>query len=162
MPANALIEAVLRQEQALVFPAFDEQTAHDTGEALRAEALARKAPVVVEIRTAARKLYFAALPGSSGDNDEWARRKGNLVLRTNTSSFRMGLQLKERGRPAWPDAGFDPKDFSDSGGGFPVTVKGTGVVAVICVSGLPARDDHELITSVLAKRLGVTGVALPE
>ena len=161
MSANALIEAVLRQEQALVFAAFDEQTAHEVGEALRAEALARKAPVVVEIRTATRRLYFAALPGSSGDNDDWARRKGNTALRCQASSFRVGLQLKERGRPAWPDAGLDPKDFSDHGGAFPATVRGTGVVAVIAVSGLPSREDHEMITGVLAKRLGVTGMALP-
>ena len=161
MSANALIEAIQAQESALVFATFDELTAYETGEALRAEALARKAPVIVEIRSATRRLYFAALPGSSGDNDEWARRKGNTVLRTHASSFRVGLQLKDKGRSAWPDAGLDPKDFSEHGGGFPVTVRGTGVVAVIAVSGLPSREDHELITSVLAKRLGVKGVTLP-
>ncbi len=116
---------------------------------------------MIEIRTAARKLYFAALPGSSGDNDNWAHRKAATALRCHASSLRVGLQLKEKGRAAWPDAALDPKEFSDHGGAFPVTVAGTGVIGAICVSGLPSRDDHELITGVLAERLGVKGMALP-
>jgi uncharacterized protein (UPF0303 family) len=161
MPAPTLIEALLKQEQVLILPAFDETIAYDIGTAIRAEALARKAPVVVEIRTPARRLYFAALPGSSPNNEDWARRKANVVLRCHASSMRVGQELAEKEQAQWPDAALDPKDFAVHGGAFPVAVTGVGVVAVIAVSGLPSRDDHEMITGVLAKRLGVKGVALP-
>jgi uncharacterized protein (UPF0303 family) len=53
-------------------------------------------------------------------------------------------------------------DFVIHGGGFPVTVKGVGVVAAIGVSGLPSVEDHELSTAVLADHLGLTDIALPE
>jgi uncharacterized protein (UPF0303 family) len=162
MPQSTTLDALLRQEHLLILPSFDETTAYEIGSALRAEAVARKAPVVIDIRTAARRLYYAALPGSSADNEEWARRKSNVVLRCHTSSLRMGQMLEDKQRPQWPDAALDPKDYAVHGGSFPVTVAGTGVVAAISVSGLPSREDHEMITAVLAKRLGVKGIALPE
>lgn len=155
-----LIAALLKQEQALVLPAFDETAAYDIGTAIRAVAAAREAPVVIDIRTASRRLYFSALPGATPENEDWARRKGNTVLRCHASSLRVGAQLAAKGQQAWPDAALDPKDFTDHGGAFPVTVKGSGIVAVVAVSGLPSRDDHEMITAELAKRLGLKGLEL--
>jgi len=161
MSADSLIEALLRQEQLLVLPAFDEIAAFEIGSAIRAEAIARHAPVVIDIRTAARRFYFAALPGSSADNEDWARRKANVVLRCHASSLRIGLQLAAKNRPQWPDAGLNHKDYAVHGGSFPVQVVGVGVLAAIAVSGLPSRDDHLLITGVLAKRLGAADIPLP-
>ena len=78
MTPNELIHALKRQEQALVLPGFDETAAFEIGSALRAAALARNAPVAIDVRSASRRPYFAALPGSTPDNEDWARRKGNL------------------------------------------------------------------------------------
>jgi len=161
MTDTALIEALMQQEQALVLPSFDEISAYDIGSAIRAEAFARKAPVVIDIRTPSRRLYFAALPGSCADNEDWARRKANVVLRCHASSLRMGLQLDHQQRSQWPDAALDHKDYAVHGGGVPVRVAGVGVVAAIAVSGLPSRQDHDLITGVLAAHLGVKALALP-
>ena len=47
-----------------------------------------------------------------------------------------------------------------AGGGFPVTVKGAGVIGVIAVSGLPEREDHGIIVEVLATYLGLDAAAL--
>jgi uncharacterized protein (UPF0303 family) len=162
MPAPTLMEALLKQEQALILPGFDEVTAYDVGSALRAAGLARHAPIVIDIRTAARRLYYTALPGASADNEEWARRKANVVLRCQMSSMRMGLILESKKRPQWPDAALDPKDFAVHGGSFPVRVTGVGVIGAIAVSGLTSREDHDMIVAVLAKRLGLDGLALPE
>ncbi len=155
-----LISALEQQEQALVFGGFDEDTACTVGNALRELAAASKAPVVIDIRTANRRLYFAALPGSAPDNDEWARRKGNIALRKQNSSLLCGERLKGSGKDVGADMGLDPLDYAAHGGSFPVRVKGVGVVAVITVSGLPSRDDHEMIVSVMAKHLGVQNISL--
>lgn len=151
------IQILNRQEQLLVFPAFDETTAFTIGLALRAAALERKAPVAIDIRTAARRLFFTTLPGATPDNEDWARRKGNLALRRDASSLRVGLELAQEGRTPWPDGALPNQDYAAHGGGFPLRVQGTGVVACIAVSGLPSREDHELIVSVLAAHLGVVG-----
>ncbi|MCP8687295.1 heme-degrading domain-containing protein [Marinobacterium sedimentorum] len=155
-----LISALEQQEQALVFGGFDEDTAFAVGNALREKAAASQAPVVIDIRTANRRLYFAALPGSAPDNDEWARRKANMALRKQCSSLLCGERLKSSGESVGQDMGLDPLDYAAHGGSFPVRVTGVGVVAVITVSGLPSRDDHELIVRVLARHLDVDSISL--
>ncbi|UTW12116.1 heme-degrading domain-containing protein [Marinobacterium rhizophilum] len=157
---NTLNSALEQQEQALVFDGFDEDTACVLGAALRERAAAQNAPVVIDIRSANRRFYFAALPGSAPDNDEWARRKGNMALRKQCSSLLCGERLKASGKDVGPDMGLDPLDYAAHGGSFPVRVRGVGVVAVMTVSGLPSRDDHELIVAVLAAHLGVNNISL--
>ena len=40
-------------------------------------------------------------------------------------------------------------EYAPHGGGFPLRVRGTGVVGVVLVSGLPQQDDHALIVEAL-------------
>ena len=47
-----------------------------------------------------------------------------------------------------------------AGGGFPVTVKGAGVIGVIAVSGLPEREDHGVVVAALCEHLGLDAKAL--
>ena len=155
MIENNSITILKQQEDALVFRQFDETTAYEVGTALRTEALRRNAPVVIDIRSASRRLFFAALPGSSPDYEDWARRKGNVALRCHASSLRMRLMLEAQDRLPWPEGGLDTKDYAVHGGGVPIRVAGTGVVACIGVSGLPSREDHDLIVSVLSQFLSV-------
>lgn len=156
--ADSAIEILRRQELALVLPQFDEDVAMALGTALHARAAAQKAPVVIEIRGPDRRFYFAALSGSTPENDNWARRKANSVLYRHTSSLLAGAILAKEGRSQWPDAVMQMEDYSVHGGAFPVRVKGSGVVAVIAVSGLPSREDHDLIVSVLRDYLGANNV----
>lgn len=153
MALQSILEA---QELALVFDSFDQVRVFEVGIALREAAMLRSAPVVIDIRTASRRLFFAALPGATPDNEDWARRKGNVVLRCHASSWRVGVNLQAEGRSVWPDAALDNAEFAAHGGGFPVRVHGVGVVGCIGVSGLPSRDDHDLIVSTLSQVLGVS------
>jgi uncharacterized protein (UPF0303 family) len=113
----------------------------------------------LRVRSASRRLFYAALPGSAPDNEDWARRKGNVVFRRHESLLLAGEIIKSEGRSQWPDAALDMKDFALHGGGFPVRVRGVGIVASIAVSGLPSRQDHDMIVTALAEHLGVTDVA---
>lgn len=144
-----LLDTLAGQEDALVFKAFNEITAIEVGERLLRAARAGDLPVVITIRTADRVLFHAALPGSSPDNDEWARRKSNVTLRFHRSSMRVGENYRLKGREVCVELGLDPIDYASHGGSFPVRVAGTGVVAAITVSGLASEDDHGLIVRVL-------------
>ena len=123
---SAAIEALRAQERALVLSEFDEQAAYSLGIALRAKCAAVGVPVAIDIRSASRRLFFAALPSAAPDNDDWARHKGNVVLRRDESSMLAGEILKSENRSQWPDPALDVKDFALHGGGFPVRVRGVG------------------------------------
>ncbi|WP_113339132.1 heme-degrading domain-containing protein [Rhizobium cremeum] len=142
----AMIDA---QEAKLVFPSFDEDTAIEIGKRLLKRARRDKAPVVIDIRTPDRVLFHAALPGSSPDNDHWARRKSNVTLRFHKASLRIGESYRQKARTIGPDYGLDPLDYAAHGGSFPVRVAGTGVIAAITVSGLASEEDHAMIVEVL-------------
>ena len=70
-----------------------------------------------------------------------------------------GEILKSEGRLQWPDAALEVKDFALHGGGFPLRVRDAGVVAAIAISGLPSREDHDMIVTALAAHLNVTDFA---
>ncbi len=149
------IARIAEQEATLVFPSFDEAVAFAIGSAIRERALKEKLGIVVDIRSWDRPLFYAALPGSTGSNPNWARRKINVVKMFLKSTYRMVLEQQRADRTFKPGEGLDASDYVLAGGGFPVTVKGAGVIAVIAVSGLPERQDHQVIVDALCDHLGI-------
>ena len=147
------IDRIIRQENTLRFPHFDENAAWDIGTRLRALAAERVLPIVADVRTPGRILFHAALPGSSPDNPEWVRRKSNVVMRYFKSSYRVGRELAIKGDTLNDARGVSPMDYAPHGGSFPIHVEGAGVIGTVTVSGLPQRDDHNLVVEVLASYL---------
>jgi uncharacterized protein (UPF0303 family) len=148
------IAKIADQEKQLVFQVFDEATAFAIGSVIRDRALRENLGIVVDIRTWDRPLFFCALPGSTGSNPNWARRKINVVRMFLKSTYRMVLEQQRPDRSFKPGEGLDIADYVLAGGGFPVTVKGAGVIGVIAVSGLPEREDHGVIVDALCEYFG--------
>ena len=144
---------IARQEQRLQFPAFDEEAAWKLGCRLRDMALARSAPLVIDIRRFGHPLFFCALPGSTPDNTDWARRKSNVVARFHRSSYGLGLELQGKSTTLADRFGLMLTEFAAHGGSFPIAVAGSGVIGSVAVSGLPQRDDHELVVEALCAEL---------
>ena len=128
----------------LMLDSFTEATALRLGKILVDLALADALPVVINIRTADRTLFHAALPGSAPLNDLWARRKSNTALAFQLPSLLVGQRNKAKAE-GLDRHGLPPGDYADSGGAVPVRVKGVGMVAVATVSGLPQVEDHKLV-----------------
>jgi uncharacterized protein (UPF0303 family) len=154
------IETIKRQEAVLVFGRFDEATAFEIGAALRARGLKETLPIVIDIRTFDRQLFYAALPGSSANNANWVRRKINTVKMFHKSTYRMVLEQNSADSTFAPRYGLDMADYALAGGGFPIRLEGTGVIGAITVSGLPERDDHCLVVDALCDHLGRDRAAL--
>ena len=162
MSLDSDIAQLSLQEERLRFDHFDEADAWALGSLMHAAATARKLPLVIDIRVAGRPLFYTALPGSAPDNPEWVRRKVNVVMRFHRGSYRFGREMQKRGTVLGPDRGADPMDHAAAGGGFPIHIKGTGVVGSVTVSGVPQREDHNFVAEMIAQHLGVAyaGVAL--
>ncbi len=151
------LERIALQEKRLQFKHFDSEVAWALGTALKAKAEKRQAAVAIDIQLHGYPLFSYAMAGTTPDNWDWIRRKRNLVMRYHRSSYAIGLK-HERARTTLQSAtGLDLKDYSTHGGCFPIFLAGTGCVGTITVSGLPQRDDHELVVSVLQEYLGLTG-----
>jgi uncharacterized protein (UPF0303 family) len=160
------LETIAKQEARLVFPSFDEATAFAIGSAIRERALSEGFGIVIDIRTWDRPLFYAAMPGSTGSNPDWARRKINVVKMFQKSSYRMMLEQGGENALLGERFGLSAADYVLAGGGFPVRVKGAGVIGVIAVSGLPQRQDHSVIVDALCDHLGIArddlALATPE
>jgi uncharacterized protein (UPF0303 family) len=78
------------------------------------------------------------------------------VLRYHRSSYAIGLQLGQQRTTLTEQLGLDLRDYAPHGGCFPLLLRGTGCIGTITVSGLPQREDHELIIEALAELLGLS------
>ena len=155
MTGRELLDELEQQEARLVFDRFDETTAWSLGLALREAALAAALPVAISIRRNGQRLFHAALPGSSADNDGWLERKTAVVDRYGRSSLRVGEQFRVDGGSFDTDSRLDPSTYAAHGGAFPILVRGTGCVGTVAVSGLPELDDHRFVVAALEAFLHV-------
>ena len=155
MTAATDIRKITAQEETLVFDAFDEATAFSIGSAIRERAVRERLPIVVDIRTFDRPLFYAALPGSNAANLDWVRRKVNALTRYLKSTYRLALEKKHVDGIIDPREGLAAADYVLAGGAFPIRVKGAGIVGAITVSGLPQREDHAVVVEALCDHLGV-------
>lgn len=151
---------VAEQERRLVFQRFDENSAWALGQRLRELAVARAHAVVIDIRRFQMPLFYAALAGTCPDNAEWVRRKNNVVARFLRRSYGVGLYLQQQNSSLQEKQGLALTDYAPHGGAFPLTLAGTGVIGSITVSGLPQRQDHELVVEALCRQLDVDYTAL--
>ena len=153
---------ILLQEEQLQFERFDAASAWTLGTRLRDKAANRNVAVTIDIQLHGRPLFFYSMPGSGPDTVDWARRKRNVVLRYHRSSYAIGLQLEKDRTTLAEQLGLDLCDYAPHGGCFPLLLRGTGCIGTITVSGLPQREDHELIIEALAELLdqGYAALAL--
>jgi uncharacterized protein (UPF0303 family) len=149
------ITLILVQEAALVFPSFTEADAFAIGSRIRDIALARNQGVFIDIRLWDRVLFTHAMAGTSSDNEDWVRRKVNVVRRFQCASYRKGLELKRDGKVLDAAVGCNPIDYAPHGGGFPIRLKGGPIIGCITVSNLPQREDHKLAVEAIALHLGL-------
>lgn len=144
-----LLTILREQEEELQFTQFDNETAWQVGLALLEAARSSHKAVTIDIVRAGQQLFHYAMPGTSADNDAWARRKSNVVMRFGHSSYYMGTYLRNAGQSIEQKYLLSESEFAAHGGSFPLTICNVGVVGAITVSGLPQAEDHELVVSTL-------------
>jgi uncharacterized protein (UPF0303 family) len=149
------LKTLAEQERLLQFRSFNADTAWQLGSLLRAALLERGAGGTVEIDLAGHVLFACATAGATPGQADWIRRKRNTVRRFARSTYAVGRQLELDGTTLEARHGLALADHAAHGGGFPLLLEGTGMVGTIVLSGLPQRDDHNLVVDALAKQLGL-------
>lgn len=154
MNIDSDLKRIAHQEQELQFDSFDLEAAWQLGSMLRRMAAERKLGVVIDITLFSMQVFYAALEGATPDNPNWVRRKRNTVFRLFKSSYSTGLGLLKQQTNLQAKLGLTDADYAAHGGSFPIVVKGTGCIGAVTVSGLPQREDHNMVVEALAELLG--------
>lgn len=148
-----LVQVAL-QEETLQYEAFNADVAWGVGNLIRMHAIARSIAMSIEISIAELIVFSCVTNGSSAYDTEVLRRKRNVVAQFGQSSHRVGLQLQKDGC-SLSECGLSPKHYTVRGGGFPLTLKGTGCIGSVVASGPDGIVDHTIVVDALASMLGL-------
>jgi uncharacterized protein (UPF0303 family) len=151
--ARALVPELEAELGRLVLPSFDNADAWVLGSLLVSAAVARDASVTIDIRRPVQILFHHARPGTTADNDTWVDRKSRTAFHFEESSWLVRQRFLARGEAFEEASGLDLRRYAAHGGAVPLRVAGAGTVAVVTVSGLPQREDHELVVTTIAEYL---------
>jgi uncharacterized protein (UPF0303 family) len=144
-----LLDTLTQQEHELQFTAFGSDTALALGLKIIELAKARDKRITVNITINGKVLFHHAMQGTSADQADWIRRKNNVVARFGRSSFYVGIDHKQRSVVFEDIKYLEPKDHAAHGGAFPITLKDTGIIGTVTVSGLRQAEDHALAVEAL-------------
>lgn len=147
------LEMIAQQEKRLQFNTFDNTTAWLLGESIKKHCESYNLAVTIEIRLCRDTVFFYAMPGTSPNNADWARRKRNTTELQQRSSYAVGLALQE-GETLESQSGLPARDYAHHGGSVPIRIRNMGVVGAATISGLPQRDDHSVVVQIMASLIG--------
>jgi uncharacterized protein (UPF0303 family) len=142
---SELSEQLRGEELELRFDDFTLEDAWLLGSRMRQAAAEEELPIVIGIVLGQQRVFHAALPGSSADNDEWLARKTRVALRYGQASLAVGESFRNRGKDFDAESRLDPREFAAHGGVVPLRLQGGTVVGAVGVSGLPQLDDHAFV-----------------
>ncbi|WP_336782373.1 heme-degrading domain-containing protein [Paenibacillus illinoisensis] len=141
------LKEMQQEEKDLVFRTFDSELALQLGLHLIEEAKRRSQAVTIDITLRGHRLFLHAMEGTHPDNEDWIRRKNNVVNHFSSSSWHTALRLRSENKTLEQDFSLPSTDFVLAGGAFPMIVKDQGQIGTITVSGLPDEEDHDLVTT---------------
>ncbi|MHA7274689.1 heme-degrading domain-containing protein [Arthrobacter sp. TMT4-20] len=150
---SELIALIQLEIAELQFPHFTLEDALSLGLRLVKLGTDRGLPIAIDISRPDQVLFHVALPGATPDNELWARAKARTAARYQEPSYLVGLRALDSGARMEDNPLFDTTVFAAHGGSFPLYVRGVGAVATVTVSGLPQRDDHDLVVEALRGHL---------
>ncbi|MDA3845107.1 MAG: heme-binding protein [Vallitaleaceae bacterium] len=158
MTYNEANELIMKQEEMLRFEHFNNQDAWELGKLIVEEIHKKGIELAVCIRKLSGNIIFQyATEKTNLNNQNWMNRKFNTVSLMERSSLGVTVVSKMTKEDVITH-GLSENDYIFCGGGFPVRIKGSGIVAVITVSNMPHVKDHDFIVGCLSKYLRVTEV----
>lgn len=156
--------AVLQQQESLLrFTEFGPEAAWELGGLLRTALLDQKAGGTVEIELYGQILFACTTPGAKANQADWIRRKRNTVDHLHRSSYAIGRELERDAATLESAHNLSEADFAAHGGGFPLWLKSNGashtssdeLAGSITLSGLPQREDHNVVVAAIAAYLNI-------
>jgi uncharacterized protein (UPF0303 family) len=138
---------------------FDHDTAWRVGSALAERCRSAGLGVTIAIWLGEQRVFHAALPGTSADNDRWTERKAAVVRHFGLSTAEVHARYAADDVETFLRVFALPIErYFPAAGAVPLRVAGT-VVGVLAVSGLAGEEDHDLAVDALQRLSGTGGSA---
>lgn len=144
------------QERLLIFDHFNHQDAWALGSQVVIDANELNIAIACDVWLNNFQVFRYGIEGTGQFHDLWLKRKMRTVTMFEKSSLRVHCMPYVGEDDLVKDAYLDPNIYSIMGGGFPIHVKNTGMVGVLCVAGGTHTQDHQIAANAIAKRLDVT------
>lgn len=128
---------------------FTHEDAWRVGQGLVERCLRESLGVTISIVLGTQRVFHAALPGTSADNDEWVARKIAIVRRFDKPSHAVYVLYAKNDPDFLLHFGLTAAEYAPTGGAVPIRVNGS-LVGVLAVSGLDSFSDHKLAVEALA------------
>ncbi|MDR0600921.1 MAG: heme-binding protein [Treponema sp.] len=158
MKTDKLIAIVEKQEELLRFPRFNREDAWKLGNEAAGMILKNGYPLSVSIRLISGLVLFQYMAaGTTSDNEGWMTKKFNTVRDFEESTLLSTLRFVRR-KQTLESRGLDPRFYIWGGGGFPIRVGDSGLIAVFTVSGLSGLEDHAVLVDACAAFLRAADV----
>jgi len=142
--AQALLPLLEEQNTSISFTRFDYDDAYRLGSAIMARAAVDDLKITVAMSFGQQRVFHAARPGTTADNDEWLAKKFRVVARYNAPSFLISTKYRARGLDFNQATGLPISEYVAAGGAFPLRVNGS-IIGAVGVSGLVENLDHDLV-----------------
>lgn len=149
------LSILTQQKDLLHFQTFGPDQAWQLGSLLRSKLVSRGAKASVEIELAGHLLFACATAGAVPGQANWIRRKRNTVHHFAQNTYHVGRELERDGKTLMTAHGLPEVDYAAHGGGFPILLQGGAMVGSVVLSGLPQREDHNIVVDGLADLLAI-------
>lgn len=158
--ALELLKILEKQEEILVFDCFTNEDALKLGNILVEVAKDTPQPLSFRVFMGDTIVFQYAMEGDAETRFGWTYRKYQLIKKTGHSS--MHGKVRAMFLDELKDLTSQPKVYGFGCGGFPITVKGQGIIGAVAVSGLLDPADHIYVVEALCKMLGVNAPSIPD
>ncbi len=155
MEKYEMLEIVKEQERLLRFERVSFSRLQKIGLDIASLVSKMGAAGYVRIAVNGTTVFAMCLDGASSNNEEWARRKANLVARYSVSSLHTALDFRMRER-SLEECGMDSISYGLSGGSFPILLSEGISIGSITFSGLKETEDHQIVANAIAKELSIS------
>lgn len=157
--AKELLKILEKQEEILVFDKFTNEDALKLGILLTEISKNTPGPLSYRVFLGDTIVFQYAMEGDAETRFGWTYRKYQLIKKTGHSS--MHGKVRAMFLSELQDLCEQSDIYGFGCGGFPIIVKGQGIVGAVAVSGLPDPADHLYVVEALEKMLGVEAPKIP-
>ena len=141
---------LIEQEESFVFEHFTQSDALRLGSIMQDICREFDVSFGCEIHLNGMTVYKSMPDGTGRLNDSWMKRKIDTVLLTGWSTMRLWAFNEMIGIKRVPSI-VPVTDYVSCGGGFPIRVKGAGLIGAIACSGPGDQMDHEFCIEALER-----------